>query len=203
MNMIAVECSTEICSVASFQDNILVNLIETEEAHSHSRNLPLMIQTIIRDFDDSNPIDAFAISVGPGSFSSLRISMSLIKGLVFGTDIDIFGVPTLDSLNLSLRNNKEHYIISDSYRDKCFIQKFNGKEPCDSPYIELLENLKKMNFEVFGFSKSLKESQKIIPSSILIGEYAIKNRKELLNNEINPIYLSENKYVKINDSGSK
>ena len=60
-----------------------------------------------------------------------------------------------------------------------------------------------MEFEVYGFSENLKKTKKIAPSSILIGKYAIENREELLNNEINPIYLSENKYVKINDSRSK
>ena len=203
MNMIAIECSTKICSVASFQDNVLFNLIETEETYSHSKNLPLLVQTIIKDFNESNPIDTLAISIGPGSFSSLRISISLAKGLAFGKDIDILGVPTLHSLNFSLTDNRERYIILDSYRDKCFIQRFKGQKPCDSPYIELLENLKKMKLQIYGFSNSLKEPEKIIPSSVLIGKYAIKNRQELLDNKINPIYLSENKYVKINDSRNK
>ena len=46
MNVIAVECSTNICSVASFKDGSLVNVIDSNEAFSHSKNLPLMLSLI-------------------------------------------------------------------------------------------------------------------------------------------------------------
>ena len=127
MNIIAVECSTNICSLASFKDGRLINVIESNEAFSHSKNLPLMFRRISEDFNDyREDLDYFAVSIGPGSFTSLRISLSFIKGLAFGFKSSIIPVPTLESLNFSVNIKDIHYIVIDSYRDKCFIQKFKG-----------------------------------------------------------------------------
>jgi len=209
MNIVAIESSTNICSVSSFKDNHLLNVIETKEAKLHTKVLPIMIKTIMVDFSNYQDIDAFAVSIGPGSFTSLRISLSLVKGLAFGLRNNIIPIPTLESLNFAIDDKKEHYVILDSFKDKFFIQKFNGEDALDSPSIESIEELKKIKLKIYGYSKKKIEEihlHKISPSSILIGEYAIKNKIKLskqYDSEINPIYLSPNKYIKINDSKSR
>ena len=208
MNIIAIECSTNICSVASFRESCLVNVIESDEAFSHSKNLPLMFKSIASDFNDyKKDIDFFAISIGPGSFTSLRISLSFLKGLAFGLNSRIIPVPTLESLNFSAKHNSsKHYIVMDSYRDKCFIQEFKGETAVNPPYVESTSYLVNIKEELYGYSESIKSSNKIIPSATLIGKYAIENKSNLMqenNDNINPIYLSDNEYVKIDDTGSK
>ena len=207
MNIIAIECSTNICSVASFKEGSLVNVIESDEAFSHSKNLPLMFKSVASDFNNyKKDIDFFAISIGPGSFTSLRISLSFLKGLAFGLNSRIIPVPTLESLNFSIKHSSKHYIVMDSYRDKCFIQEFEGKIAINPPYVESVSYLVNIKEKLYGYSESIKSSNKIIPSSILIGKYAIENKTNLMqenNDNINPIYLSDNKYVKIDDTGSK
>ena len=81
MNIVSIEASSNICSVSSFKDSNLVNLIETNKDRSHSKNLPIMIKQIMRDFSAKDKIHAFSVSIGPGSFTSLRISLSLVKGI--------------------------------------------------------------------------------------------------------------------------
>ena len=74
------------------------------------------------------------------------------------------------------------------------------------PYVESVSYLVNIKEELYGYSENIKSSNKIIPSSILIGKYAIENKSNLMqgnNDNINPIYLSDNKYVKIDDTGSK
>ena len=207
MNIIAVECCTNICSLASFKDGRLINVIESKEAFSHSKNLPLMFRRISQDFNDyRKDLDYFAVSVGPGSFTSLRISLSFIKGLAFGFKSSIIPVPTLESLNFAANIDDIHYIVIDSYRDKCFIQKFKGLEALEDPYIDSLSNLDNLKYEVYGYSSYIKDEKAIFPGSILIGNYAISNKSKFINsddNSINPIYLSENRYVKIDDSKGK
>ena len=208
MNIIAIECSTNICSVASFKDDCLLNVIESQEAFLHSKNLPLMFKSIIRDFDNyKNDIDYFAISIGPGSFTSLRISLSFLKGLAFGLKSRIIPVPTLESLNFSIKDNSRHYIVMDSYRDKCFIQEFKGFEIVGEPSIKSKSDLSNTQSNIYGYSDIVKNSNKIFPSAILVGKYAIRNKSDLLlnsnNNNISPIYLSDSQYIKINDSRSK
>ena len=210
MNMIAIESSTQICSVASFVDNQLVNVVETDKVMSHSKNLPIMLKAISEDFKSIQDIDVFSISIGPGSFTSLRISMSLVKGMSFSLDSKIIPVPTLESINYQINDEKVHYVLLDCYKNKCFVQKFIGKEPSSKPYIESIENLSKSNHQFYGYSNKIQENilniKKIKPSSIFVGDFAIQNMNKLLNEsdeDIKPIYLSENKYVKINDSKSR
>ena len=207
MNMIAIEASTQICSVSSFKKGELINVIETSEPMSHSRNLPVMLKSIIQDFNSVKDIDTFSISAGPGSFTSLRISMSLVKGMAFSLKANIVPVPTLESINYQTNDKSLHYVILECYKDKCFVQKFKDTNPCSDPYIESIEGLTKIKSNFYGYSQKIKDKElkinTIKPSSILIGNFAIKNIDRLLKNnnkDIKPIYLSENEYVKINDN---
>ena len=209
MNVIAVESSTNICSVASFIDDKLINVIESDERMSHSKRLPVMLKSIIQDFNKIQDIDAFCISIGPGSFTSLRISMSLVKGLAFSQKINIIPVPTLDSINYQIDDQGLYYIVLDSYKNKCFVQKFKNNLPASSPYIDSFDNLSKIDSNFYGYSKKAKDDMFKIniikPSSILIGKFAINNIN-LLNpdgKDVKPIYLSEHEYIKIDDSKSR
>ncbi len=95
----------------------------------------------------------------------------------------------------------------DSYRDKCFIQEFKGFEIVGEPSIKSKSDLSNTQSNIYGYSDIVKNSNKIFPSAILVGKYAIRNKSDLLlnsnNNNISPIYLSDSQYIKINDSRSK
>ena len=211
MNMIAIESSTQICSVSSFMDGQLVNVFETDKPMSHSKNLPIMLKAAIEDFNTIKDINSFSISIGPGSFTSLRISMSLVKGIAFSLKANILPVPTLESINYQVEDSNLHYVILDCYKDKCFVQEFKDSSSYSEPYIESIKNLSKIESSSFyGYSEKVKngefEINIIKPSSISVGNFAINNVDRLLpsiNKDIKPIYLSEHEYVKINDSKSR
>ena len=126
MNLIAVEASTDLCSVASFKDGILQNVIDLVDSKEHSKNLPHIISQCMNDFDDYSEIDAFAVSIGPGSFTSVRISISIIKGLTLGLKNDIVPVSTLEAMNYPIKDKDTHHIVLNSFKEKCFVQKFKG-----------------------------------------------------------------------------
>jgi len=209
MNMIAVESSTQICSVASFVDDKLVNVIDSDEPMSHSRKLPVMLKSAIQDFNKIEDIDAFSISVGPGSFTSLRVSMSLVKGIAFSLKANIIPVPTLESINYEIDAKGSYYVVLDCYKNKCFVQKFKNNHPTSNPYIDSIENLSEIDSDFYGYSEKVQDEMfkinVIKPSSILIGNFAINNinLSDCGNSDVKPIYLSEHEYVKINDSKSR
>ena len=94
-------------------------------------------------------------------------------------------------------------IVIDSFKDKCFIQKFDNHSPLGAPYIYKTSNLSTLERPIFGYSKKIKKTNYIKPSSLLIGEYVMRNYKSLVKkstNDISPIYLSDNVYKKINDN---
>ena len=202
MNIISIEASSNICSVSSFKDSKLINLIETNEDRSHSRNLPIMIKRIIQDFSHKDKIDAFSISIGPGSFTSLRISLSLVKGISLILKNDIIPVSTFDYLNFQINKKDVHYVALNSFKDKYFIQKFDGLNAIDSPYIDSIDNLKTIKEDIYSNDENFDNKigfLKLMPNSIYLAKYAIKNKDELskkYNDEIDPMYLSNVQYKK-------
>ena len=72
----------------------------------HGEYLTLFIEDLMIQCEKSlNDLDAISVSIGPGSYTGLRIGLSVAKGLCFGLEIPLIAVGTLDSL-LSLAKNK-------------------------------------------------------------------------------------------------
>ena len=94
--ILSIESSTQICSVAVSINGELVWNRENTESFSHSAALGVYVDEAIR-FIQSNhfPLDAVAVSEGPGSYTGLRIGVSLAKGLCYGSDIPLIAIPTL------------------------------------------------------------------------------------------------------------
>ena len=93
-----IETSTDICSVAVSEDSQVIYHEENREGHSSER-LGSMVSDAL-SFTDSHaiPFDAVAVSSGPGSYTGLRIGVSMAKGVCFGRDLKLIAVPTLELL---------------------------------------------------------------------------------------------------------
>jgi tRNA threonylcarbamoyladenosine biosynthesis protein TsaB len=69
---------------------------------NHAATLPRLVQRVLEEAGEHlAPGDAVAVTIGPGSFTGLRIALSFAKGLAFASDLRIVGVPTLDALALA------------------------------------------------------------------------------------------------------
>lgn len=94
-----IETSTDVCSVAISQDG--QNIFSLEDLNGPSHNIVLggFVEKAI-SFIDSHaiPLDAVAISCGPGSYTGLRIGVSTAKGVCYGRNAKLIGVPTLKVL---------------------------------------------------------------------------------------------------------
>ncbi len=105
-NILAIETSTSVCSVALCTENKTIALKENFELNSHSRLLTVLINEILKENNYSiNNIDAFAVSIGPGSYTGLRIGVSVTKGLCFGTNKPAITISTLKALAKQFLNN--------------------------------------------------------------------------------------------------
>ncbi len=97
--IISIETATKICSVALAKDGITIATKETSEGNSHSTQLAPFIKEIIDASEYTfNDLDAVAVSMGPGSYTGLRIGVSTAKGLCFGLDIPLIAVSTLEAM---------------------------------------------------------------------------------------------------------
>ena len=97
--ILAIETATDICGVALVQNQNVVAQRVLAEKYVHSEKLLPMIDEVLRDASFSaKHLDAIAVSIGPGSFTGLRIGLSTAKGLALSLGKSVIAVPTLDAL---------------------------------------------------------------------------------------------------------
>lgn len=94
-----IETSTTVCSVAIGVDGVQQSIREINDGYSHAEQLEQLIEQVLDDVELSvKHLDAIAVSKGPGSYTGLRIGVSLAKGLCYGLKIPLISVPTLEAM---------------------------------------------------------------------------------------------------------
>ena len=95
-----IETSTNACSVAVSEDGqCIFEQVEHGEHGAGAEKLGTMVDEAL-SFTDNHaiPFDAVAVSCGPGSYTGLRIGVSMAKGICYGRDLKLIAVPTLELL---------------------------------------------------------------------------------------------------------
>ncbi len=103
-----IETATNVCSVALSQDGTCLYEEINAEGFSHAQVLAGFVKETI-SFADSHaiPIDAVAVSKGPGSYTGLRIGASEAKGIAYGRNAKLLSVPTLKCLTVPILLKEE------------------------------------------------------------------------------------------------
>ena len=96
-----IETSTSVCSVAASQDGQTIFVKEDLKGPSHAVSLGVFVDEAL-SFIDSHaiPLDAVAVSCGPGSYTGLRIGVSMAKGVCYGRNIPLIAIPTPEVLSV-------------------------------------------------------------------------------------------------------
>jgi len=106
MRILALETSTEYCSVALWQDGTLNERSELV-GQKHSETLLAMLDGVLRDAGcGMRDIDGIAFGKGPGSFTGVRIACGVTQGLALGADVNVVGVCTLEALAQAAGHDK-------------------------------------------------------------------------------------------------
>ncbi|RZB29663.1 MAG: tRNA threonylcarbamoyladenosine biosynthesis protein TsaB [Desulfobacteraceae bacterium Eth-SRB1] len=99
MKILAVDTATKSCSVAIVDKESLLAELNISSKETHSKHLMEMINTAIGLSGITlSDLDGFAVTRGPGSFTGLRIGISIIKGLALANRKPVIGVSSLDAL---------------------------------------------------------------------------------------------------------
>ncbi|TNI49922.1 tRNA (adenosine(37)-N6)-threonylcarbamoyltransferase complex dimerization subunit type 1 TsaB [Aeromonas veronii] len=98
MKILAVDTATEACSAALLVGDKLFSRWE-EAPRDHTRKILPMVQAVLEDAGISlSDLDAIAFGRGPGSFTGVRIGISVAQGLAFGAGVPLIGISTLAAM---------------------------------------------------------------------------------------------------------
>lgn len=97
--ILLIETAGDICSVSLACNGESIKVTEIQEPNVHASQLTLLIDQLLKSaLPFGKVLSAVAVSMGPGSYTGLRIGVSTAKGLCYGWDIPLIGVSSLDAL---------------------------------------------------------------------------------------------------------
>jgi tRNA threonylcarbamoyladenosine biosynthesis protein TsaB len=130
--ILAIETATELCGVALVHEQQCIGHRVVIEKNIHSERLMVLVDELLREADvPVRSLDGVAISIGPGSFTGLRIGLSAAKGLAYACSLPLLAVPTLDAIayeavrsaDIDTWNPDERHVICaavDAKRDEAY-----------------------------------------------------------------------------------
>lgn len=110
MNILGIETSSIVCSVGLASDRGLSIERNIIDPHIHSEKLLTLLTEILNVSELTlQEIDAVTISIGPGSFTGLRIGLSTAKGLCYALGRNLVAVPTFDAVARLARERESYF----------------------------------------------------------------------------------------------
>ncbi|MEG1649036.1 MAG: tRNA (adenosine(37)-N6)-threonylcarbamoyltransferase complex dimerization subunit type 1 TsaB [Rikenellaceae bacterium] len=110
--ILSIETGGDICSVALSEKDELISLRESDIGRNQAQNVAVFINEIFRENHiNGDDLSAVAISKGPGSYTGLRIGVSVAKGLCYGANKPLIAIGSLDILTASAIEDFEAGIL--------------------------------------------------------------------------------------------
>ena len=185
--ILAIETSEKLCSAAIMLNEDDFFELNIQQKNIHSEKLMEMISTLFNNADvQLKDLSHIAVSIGPGSFTGLRIGLSVAKGLAYGADIPIVPVPNFDALALQISNylnpNDKFIIANKASMSELYVGNYQVTEN----YFERIDEVNLVGSE--EFKMSLRESD------ILFGNFS---RKKSMSNLSSPsaVYVAKWSYI--------
>jgi len=113
--ILCLETATKTCSVALCDRTGIISVMESHENKSHATQLTLFIEELLKNAN-TRPADleAVAVSKGPGSYTGLRIGVSVAKGIAYGVSLPLIGIDTTRSMFNGIINTAEEKYGTDN-----------------------------------------------------------------------------------------
>lgn len=145
MIVLGIETATAVCGAAVVRDGIIRGEALVVEKYAHAERIVQLIDDSLRMSSVAiRQLDAFAVSIGPGSFTGLRIGLSVAKGLSYALEKPIVAVPTLRALaqravDANLVSTRFILPAIDARRDEVYCQLFRREGDGIVPEAEELD----------------------------------------------------------------
>jgi tRNA threonylcarbamoyladenosine biosynthesis protein TsaB len=133
-HILLIETATKVCSVGLLRNNQIIAMREDKSMqYSHSSLLTSFIQEAVKEAGiDFHQLDAVAVSKGPGSYTGLRIGVSVAKGICYALDVPLIAINTLQAMTVTAilkdKNHARYYVpMIDARRMEVYSAVYDAK----------------------------------------------------------------------------
>jgi tRNA threonylcarbamoyladenosine biosynthesis protein TsaB len=106
--ILLIETSTTSCSVALAEDSTVIAVKQMNERNVHASHITIFIEDVLRSAGKTTKdLSAVAVSMGPGSYTGLRIGVSAAKGMCYALDVPLIAVSTLQAMTAGMLSKIE------------------------------------------------------------------------------------------------
>lgn len=205
--ILSIETSDELCSTAIMLTEDSYTEINFQKKFVHSEKLMPMISDLLKNADIKiDDVGEIAVSIGPGSFTGLRIGLTVAKGLAVGRNIPIIPVQTFDALALQLSSilpDQTNFVIANNANiNEVYFAKYKSinkryevlTQTCllDKSDLSKMQNEGEMFYGNFTLEKN--DFKTSSPSAISIAKWAYIFGRDLVNYDhdlLEPNYLKK------------
>ncbi len=197
MLLLALDTSANMVSVALLDENRVFGYAQEEMERGHAERLMPMIEALLENTGKKlKEINAIAVTVGPGSFTGVRVGLAAAKAFGLALKIPVYGVTCFEAAAFGIL--KSVGVVLDTKRDDYYVAFFdeNGNIVSE-PAVLTTEQLKeKMPFAVVGSGADRLQSeidcaviQKISPVAVSVGKVALSRLDKPM--PAQPLYLRD------------
>ena len=206
----AMTTTTKLAGLSLYEKDKLLGEIHVEMAKTHSTTILEQIDSLLKWTGKKlGEIENVIVSIGPGSFTGVRIAISVIKGIFFGKNVNFYEVNELDALgfqgyynlkiNLENEENVKIYSLIDSRKEKVYCaayEIFNGKAGNRLKLVKNYEVMKLDNVieEIIENKQNGENNKKIY----LIGDAVFNYKVKILDKLGDFVRIFEDKNLAIN-----
>lgn len=219
MKILGLDTSTLMTTCGVMEDDNLIGEFSLALDMSHSEGLVPMIKSVLDNLNlNINDMDGFAIAIGPGSFTGLRIGLATAKAFSHATNKPIVAVSSLQALALNVVGHKVVVPMMDARRDRVFSAIYDLSQtdvktllkPNAIEVLDLIKILQENNEDVYllgdgankykeVFKKELGHRARFLPGHLNLSRASsvcTLGRQRLLNGEYDNIYNLSPEYLR-------
>lgn len=140
MRLLVIDTGLAVCQAAVFDGERALSALSEPMARGHQERLAPMVREAMEEANITfSALDRIAVTVGPGSFTGVRVGLAFAKGLALALETPCVGVGTLAALAASLTGADRRAAVIDAGRGSVYLQLFEDGAELTAPDILALE----------------------------------------------------------------
>ena len=217
MKLLSIDTSSDVCSVAILEDDNLIKELYITDSKTHSENLMPLVDKLFKETGlQLSDMGAIACSIGPGSFTGIRIGIATVKAMAEVFNLPVIGVTSLETL-AEIESNSTIVSLIDARNEQVYCGIYGDGELLADDIHTIIEHLRAFdNIQFVGNGailhkellenelKNVSFSDKNVQSAYSLGKCAyrkLQNGEAKNADTILPIYLRPSQAERMKQNG--